>query len=191
MGDPRHFKNKFEAPKKLWDMDRIKRDTLLKKEYGLRNSKEAWLGAAELKKYRREARRLLSLTEEERKADVEKIMAKLNKFGILPKQSGIDDVLSLETKDVLERRLQTRVFRKGLARTLIQARQLITHGFISINGRKVNVPSYMVTQEEEATLAYARPISIEVKKPVTTEKTVEGAQKPEPDVATQEEDAKS
>lgn len=182
MGDPRHFKNKYESPKKLWDMDRVTRDTKLKKEYGLRNSREAWLGAAELKKYRREARRLLSISEEERKTDVEKIMAKLNKFGILPKQASLDDVLSLETKDILERRLQTRVFRKGLARTLTQARQLITHGFIALNGRKVTVPSYMVTQEEDASLAYARPINIEVKKPVSKEKpeSSEGAQKPEP-----------
>jgi len=182
MGDPRHFKNKFETPKKLWDMDRITRDIKLKKEYGLKNSREAWLGAAELKKYRREARRLLSISEEERRTDVEKIMAKLNKLGILPKQASLDDVLSLETKDILERRLQTRVFRKGLARTLTQARQLITHGFISLNGRKVTIPSYMVTQDEDANLAYARPINIEVTKPVILEnkETTEGAEKPEP-----------
>jgi len=65
MGDPRRLRNKFERPKKLWDVDRIKHDKTLKVEYGLKNMSELWRSTAELKKYRREARRLLSLTEEE------------------------------------------------------------------------------------------------------------------------------
>jgi small subunit ribosomal protein S4 len=163
MGDPRRLRNKFERPKKLWDVDRIRHDKTLKIEYGLKSMSELWRSTAELKKFRREARRLLSLTEEERRGDAEKILRKLARLGIMKDGSVIDDVLSLEVRSVLERRLQTVVMRKGLARTMPQARQLITHGFIAIGGRSTTRPGYMVTLEEEAAVAYKRPIDISVR----------------------------
>ncbi|MEM3608734.1 MAG: 30S ribosomal protein S4, partial [Candidatus Bathyarchaeia archaeon] len=66
-----------------------------------------------------------------------------------------DDVLDLTIEDVLERRLQTIVFRKGLAKTIHQARQLITHGHIAIGKQKVTVPSYLVSKDEEDQIVYA------------------------------------
>ncbi|MBT9253237.1 MAG: 30S ribosomal protein S4 [Brockia lithotrophica] len=45
---------------------------------------------------------------------------------------------------LLERRLDNLVFRLGLARTRRQARQLVTHGHITVNGQRVNIPSYLV-----------------------------------------------
>ena len=62
----------------------------------------------------------------------------------------MEDLLTLTTRDLLERRLQTLVWKKGLARSARQARQLVTHGFISVNGRKVTIPSYLVSSQEEA-----------------------------------------
>jgi small subunit ribosomal protein S4 len=55
----------------------------------------------------------------------------------------------------LERRLQTIVFRKGLARTIFQARQLITHGHVSIDNRRVTIPGYIVQKTEEPTVIYS------------------------------------
>lgn len=165
MGGPRRFKNKYEAPKKLWEMDRIKEDKALKSEYGLKNARELWTAEAELKKYRREARRLLSLVEEERVKDVVKILTKLNKFGILPKTATVDDILSLNIKTILERRLQTRVIRQGLAKTPRQARQLVAHGFIAIGDRAVTIPSYMVTEKEDALIRLCKPIDLETHVP--------------------------
>jgi small subunit ribosomal protein S4 len=81
MGDPRRLRNKTERPKKLWDLDRIKHDKALMTEYGLKNMRELWRATAVLKKYRREARRLLSLTEEERKDDAKKILPSLRALG--------------------------------------------------------------------------------------------------------------
>jgi small subunit ribosomal protein S4 len=101
----------------------------------------------------------LSLSEEDRKQDADKILAKLARLGVL-KKGTLDDILSLEVKDILERRLQTVVYRKGLARSMKQARQLITHGFISVNGKKVSVPSYFVLSDEEAAVAYTKPIDL-------------------------------
>ena len=163
MGDPRRLRNKYERPKKLWDVDRLKEEKTLKQEYGLKNMRELWRATAGLKKYRREARRLLSLTEEARRDDAKKILKKLARMGALKDGSVLDDILSLEVRVMLERRLQTLVLRKGLARTMSQSRQLITHGFISVEGRRVTRPGYFVLVDEEGTLAHARPIDLSVK----------------------------
>lgn len=179
MGDPRKLRNKYERPKKLWDVDRLAEEKALKAEYGLRNMRELWRATAELKKYRREARRLLSLTEEERRDDAKKILRKLAWLGILKEGAVLDDILSLEVRAVLERRLQTLVLRKGLARTISQSRQLITHGFIALGGKKVTRPSYVVSLKEEPMLSYARSIDLSVR---GTEERPEGpppAPKPE------------
>ncbi len=45
---------------------------------------------------------------------------------------------------LLERRLDNVVYRLGFATTRAQARQLVTHGHITVNGRKTNIPSYTV-----------------------------------------------
>lgn len=163
MGDPRKLRNKFERPKKLWDVDRLAEEKRLKTDFGLKNMRELWRATAELKKYRREARRLLSVSEEERRDDAKKILVKLAKMGILKEGSPLDDVLSLEVKDVLERRLQTVVLRKGLAKSMAQSRQLITHGFIMVDGSRVTKPAYLVRTDEN--LAYSRPIEISSKPP--------------------------
>ena len=77
---------------------------------------------------------------------------------------GLEDVLALGTEDVLERRLQTQVHKKKLSNSLKHARQLIVHGHIAINDRRVTIPSYMVSLEEERGIGYYGPASI----PATT-----------------------
>ncbi len=67
---------------------------------------------------------------------------------------GLEDVLALGTEDVLERRLQTQVHKKKLSKSLKHARQLIVHGHIAINDRRVTIPSYMVSLEEERGIGY-------------------------------------
>ncbi|NGN63068.1 30S ribosomal protein S4 [Streptomyces sp. A7024] len=48
----------------------------------------------------------------------------------------------------LERRLDALVLRSGLARTIYQARQMVVHGHIAVNGRKVDKPSFRVSPED-------------------------------------------
>ena len=50
---------------------------------------------------------------------------------------------------LLERRLDNVIYRLGLARSRPQARQLVTHGLIRVNGQRINIPSYMVVPGEE------------------------------------------
>ena len=63
--------------------------------------------------------------------------------------NSIADALALDKEDWLKRRLQTIVFSKKLSYTPKQARQLIVHKHISIGDQIVNIPSYMVSLEEE------------------------------------------
>jgi small subunit ribosomal protein S4 len=182
MGDPRRLRNKYERPKKLWDVDRIREDKALKTTYGLKNMRELWMMTAGLKKYRREARRLNSLPEEERRSDTQKILVKLARLGMLKEGASLDDVLSLEVRDVLERRLQTIVVRKNLARTMSQSRQLITHGFIAVSGRRVTRPSFIVSLKDEPTLSHSKPIDLSAKTDVVKpeSKPEEAKAPPEP-----------
>lgn len=52
----------------------------------------------------------------------------------------------------LERRLDNVVYRVGLASSRAQARQLVSHGHVRVNGRKVNVPSFLVAVGQEISL---------------------------------------
>ena len=48
---------------------------------------------------------------------------------------------------LLERRLDNVVYRMGLATTRQQARQLVAHGHVTVNGRKTNIPSFTVASK--------------------------------------------
>jgi small subunit ribosomal protein S4 len=179
MGDPPKLRNKYARPKRLWDAERLEHDGTMKKEYGLKCMRELWVMDSELRKYRREARRLLSLSEADRKRDERQVLSKLVRIGLLKDGSAIDDVLGLSVKGLLERRLQTLVVRKGLAKTMMQSRQLITHGFISLGGRRVQTPGYIVDTKQEPTLAYAKAIDLSVKEPAEEAKPVASPAKAE------------
>ncbi|MEM3031203.1 MAG: 30S ribosomal protein S4 [Candidatus Micrarchaeia archaeon] len=159
MGDPRRLKKKYEAPKKLWDAQRIQEEQKLLEEYGLRSMRELWVVKQELKRIRREARALLSLGEQGRVKSKE-LLDKVRRYGFAKEDTSLEGLLSLGIRDILERRLETRVFKKGLARSMKQARQLIVHGLISVGGRRVSAPSYLVPAGEEESISYYKPINL-------------------------------
>jgi len=152
----------YETPRHPWQEARMAAEVQLVKAYGLRNKKEVWKAASMLRMYRSEARKLLANVaggqegglEGHYKTQSEEILAKLIRYGIIKSDSNIDDILSLKTENLLERRLQTQVLRLGLARTVIQARQFITHGHIAINGRKATIPGMLVSKEDEMHIGY-------------------------------------
>ena len=76
-------------------------------------------------------------------------------MGMLPLEgAGLDDVLALDVEAVLQRRLQTLVYVKGLANTPRQARQFIVHGHMAVGPRRVDIPGYLVRREEEDAIVY-------------------------------------
>jgi small subunit ribosomal protein S4 len=54
--------------------------------------------------------------------------------------------------EILERRLDAVVYRMKLIPTVFSARQLVNHGHVCVNGRRVNIPSYQVRDGDEITL---------------------------------------
>ncbi len=155
MGDPKKQKKKYETPRFPWRTDVLQEELKLLGQYGLRNKHELWRHKTMLSKFRGIARSLIGKSPEERRKMEHELLTKLKKLGILHETAVLDDVLDLAIEDILERRLQTIVFRQGLAKTIYQARQLITHGHIAIGNQRVTVPSYLVKKEEENQITYA------------------------------------
>lgn len=155
MGDPKKQRKKYDTPRFPWRKDILQEELKLLGQYGLRNKHELWRHKTLLSKTRGIARSLIGKTPEERAKMENELLARLKKLGVLPETAVLDNVLDLNIEDILERRLQTIVFRKNLSKTIYQARQLITHGHITIGNRRVTVPSYLVSKEEEAQIGYA------------------------------------
>ncbi len=155
MGDPRKPRKKWEGPRHPWRKETLIEEMRLVGEYGLRNKRELWIAKTMIRKFRHQARALLAAPPEIREKEGKALLHRLYKMGLLPENATLDDVLSLTVEDLLERRLQTIVYRKGLARTIYQARQLIVHGHIAIGGRRVTVPGYIVSRDEEDLIDYA------------------------------------
>ena len=65
----------------------------------------------------------------------------------LAKMGKVDDV-SAELIRRLEKRLDNVIFRLGFAKSRVQARQLVSHGYFLINGKPVNIPSYEVEKDD-------------------------------------------
>ena len=155
MGDPKRQRKKYETPRFKWRIDTLQSELKLLGQYGLRNKRELWRHKTALSRFREIARSLLGMSAEERAKLQKQLLTRLNRLGILPETAAIDDVLDLSIEDILERRLQTIVSTKGLAKSTHQARQLITHGHIAIDNQRVKSPSYMVLRDQEAKITYA------------------------------------
>jgi small subunit ribosomal protein S4 len=155
MGDPKKQRKKYETPRFPWRTDTLQAELKLIGQYGLRNKRELWRHETTLSRFREIARSLLGESTEKRQKTEKQLLDRLNRIGVLPETAMIDDVLDLTINDVLERRLQTIIFNKGFTKSIHQARQLITHGHITIEGQRITSPSYLVLKDEEALVAYA------------------------------------
>jgi small subunit ribosomal protein S4 len=75
-----------------------------------------------------------------------------NYFEKAARTKGVTGELLLQQ---LERRLDTVVYRIGFGMSRRQARQLVRHGHVAVDGRKVNIPSYQVSVGEEVSIREA------------------------------------
>ena len=146
----------YETPNHPYQGERIASEHSLVDRYGLKNKEELWRAQSELRSYRREARDLLGQAQDDETVvrRSEEFLGRLKRVGILDETDELGDILSLEIEDILERRLQTVVYRNGLANTTQQARQYITHGHIVIGDQRHRVPSYVVDVDEEDLVAF-------------------------------------
>jgi small subunit ribosomal protein S4 len=157
----------YETPNHPFQGERISEESGLLGQYGLKNKEELWRAQSELRSYRREARQLLGRAQGDAEAaadESDEFLSRLQRLGILNEEDGLDDILSLDVTDVLERRLQTVVYRKGYANTPQQARQFISHGHIVMGERRVTEPSAKVLVAEEGDVGFdsASPLTDEL-----------------------------
>ena len=158
MGDPKFSRKKYETPNHPWQAARIKEEKEIAKKYGLKNKTEVWKARSKLRDIRGQARDLQGkqrIVNAQVERETQGLISRLTRMGLISEGAKLDDILALNVEAVLMRRLQTMAYLKGLAATPAQARQLIVHGHVSINGRRVNIPGYHVMKAEEAAIEYA------------------------------------
>lgn len=168
MGDPKQSRKKYEKPSHPWQQERIQSENEYINYYGLKNKKEFWKARSTLKKIRGQARSLqarLRYGDKQALQEKEDLIDRLRKEGYLKgEESDLNDILNLTVENILNRRLQSIVYHKGLAHTPKQARQMIVHGHIQVDDRRITIPSYIVPRSFEHTIQYhdQSPISDEL-----------------------------
>merc|ERR1712241_1462562 len=116
------------------------------------NKKEVWRVKYTLAKIRSAARDLLTLEEKDprRLFEGNALLRRLVRIGVLGEgKMKLDYVLGLKVEDFLERRLQTQVFKLGLAKSIHHARVLILQRHIRVRKQLVNIPSFIVRLDSQ------------------------------------------
>merc|ERR1719409_2311176 len=154
----RNFSKPNKPPRRPFEKERLDSELKLLGNFGLKNKKEIWRCRLVLAKIRSTARELLTRDEKDPKRIFEgqALMRRLIRYGILEEdKQRLDFVLSLNVENFLERRLQTLVFKRGLAKSIHHARVLIRQRHIRVGRQIVNVPSFMVRVESQPHIEFA------------------------------------
>lgn len=155
---PRSYSKTYKVPRRPFESARLDAELKLAGEYGLRNKREIWRVLLTLSKIRRAARELLTLDDKDPKRLFEgnALIRRLVRVGVLDEtRMKLDYVLALRVEDFLERRLQTQVFKLGLAKSIHHARVLIRQRHIRVGKQIVNVPSFIVRLDSQKHIDFA------------------------------------
>uniref|UniRef100_A0A6G1S771 Small ribosomal subunit protein uS4 n=1 Tax=Aceria tosichella TaxID=561515 RepID=A0A6G1S771_9ACAR len=149
---PAVFSKTYVTPRRPYEKERLDQELKLIGQFGLRNKREVWRVKYTLAKIRKAARELLTLDEKDprRLFQGNALLRRLVRIGVLDEgRMKLDYVLGLRIEDFLERRLQTQVFKHGLAKSIHHARVLIRQRHIRVRKQVVNVPSFVVRLDSE------------------------------------------
>jgi len=148
----------FRKPKRPFEKDRLDAEMKIVGEYGLKNKREVWRVQYALARIRTAARTLLTLDEksETRMFQGEALLRRMTRMGLLlENEKRLDYVLGLTTAKFMERRLQTKVFKLGLAKSIHHARVLIRQRHIRVGKQICDVPSFLVRVDSEKHVDFA------------------------------------
>jgi small subunit ribosomal protein S4 len=148
MGDIKKIRKKYSKPAHPWRIARIEEENAICKEYGIPYKTELWKTIAKLESFKNQAKTLSSLRTAQADKEITNLLQKLKGFKLIEQESS-DAVLGITLKNLLDRRLQTFIVKKGFAKTMKQARQMITHRHVLINNKILTSPSYLVKVSEE------------------------------------------
>jgi len=151
MGDIKKIRKKYSKPSHPWRIERITEENKICVEFGIPGKTELWKAIAKLESFKNQAKELSAKTDSQAEKERKNLVAKLHSLSLI-KEETLNAILSITIKDVLGRRLQTLVFKKGYTKTMRQARQMITHRHILVGGKINTSPSYLVRMTEEANL---------------------------------------
>lgn len=159
----KYQKKKYSTPLRPWDRQRLESERKTKAEFGLRRKKEIWRAEAIISGWRERARFLSAHKNPE---EEKKLIEKVHSFGLIQKSATLDNILALTLEKILERRLQTLVVKKGIGRTAKHARQLIVHGHVALNGKRIKWPSALIQSADEGKISlYKKMEKAKVEKP--------------------------
>lgn len=170
MGDPKKQRKKFSKPSHPWQKERIAAEKEIVTKYGLKRKNEIWKMDSLLKNLLHRAKTIIGEKTSQSELEKKQLLSRLYVLGLVKKDSKIEDVLNLTLKDILERRLQTLVQRKQIAKTMMQAREFITHEHIAVGARKITTPSYLVSVNEEPNIRMVHAFKIQENKEVKEKK---------------------
>ena len=154
----RNYSKTAKAPRRPYEKSRLDSELQIVGSYGLKNKREVWRVMYALSKIRSAARYLLTLEEdsETRQFQGQALLRKLVRMGLLnDTERKLDYALAMTCEKMLERRLQTKVFKSGLAKTIHHARVLIKQRHIRVGKQMCDSPSFLVRVDSEKHIDYA------------------------------------
>jgi small subunit ribosomal protein S4 len=173
MGDAKKLTKHYNTPRHPWQKARIETEKKYIAEFGLKNKREVYKHDTQIKAIIRFFKQLNYQTSAQATKEKEQLLSRVKRLGFLAENKEDTEVLNMTVVNALERRLQTLLFKKGMARSVRQARQFITHQHVQVNGKIVDAPGYIVPVSEESSISFV------VRSPLIDEAHPERAMKEE------------
>ena len=151
MGDIKKIRKKYSKPSHPWRIERITEQNQIIKEFGIPKKTELWKVIAKLESFKNQAKGLSARSDSQANIERENLVKKLKSLNLIENET-LEAILGINIKNNLDRRLQTVTFKKGYAKTMKQARQMIIHRHVLISGKINNSPSAIIRLSEESSI---------------------------------------